>query len=78
MTIEMKMDERFEDGKKIGKAEGKAEGKVEAVLELLEEYGSIPRELMTKVMTEENLDTLKKWHKLAAKVDSIEAFTARM
>ncbi|MGN0341895.1 MAG: hypothetical protein ACI4DO_03800 [Roseburia sp.] len=86
MTIEMKMDEKFEDGKgigqklgeEIGQKRGRMEGKAEDVLELLEEYGSIPQELMTKVMIEENMDTLKGWLKLAAKVDSIEEFTSRM
>ncbi|MGN0342017.1 MAG: hypothetical protein ACI4DO_04410 [Roseburia sp.] len=59
-------------------AAGKAEGKAEAILELLEDCGTISEELKTKVMTEKNLDTLKKWHKLAAKSGSIEEFTSRM
>lgn len=70
MTIEMKMDERFEDGQKRGKAE--------SVLELLEDCGHISEDLRTRVLEEKNLDILKKWLKLAKKVDSIEAFTARM
>ncbi|MGN0343215.1 MAG: hypothetical protein ACI4DO_10530, partial [Roseburia sp.] len=63
---------------KRGEEIGQKRGKAESVLELLEEYGPIPQELMTKVMAEENLDILKKWHKLAAKVESIEEFAERM
>ena len=82
MTMEMKMDERFEDGKKVGQKLGEEigqkRGKAESVLELLEEYGTISEELRTRVMEEKDLDTLKKWLKLAGKVDSIEEFASRM
>ncbi|MCI5620715.1 MAG: Rpn family recombination-promoting nuclease/putative transposase [Lachnospiraceae bacterium] len=70
MTIEMKMDERFEDGKKRGKAE--------AILELLEDCGSISKELRARIMDETNPDNLKKWLKLATKVNSIEEFVRQM
>ena len=82
MTIEMKIDESFEDGKKVGQRLGEEigqkRGKAESVLELLEDCGDIPENLRTRVMEERDLDMLKKWHKLAAKVDSIEEFTSRM
>ena len=86
MTMEMKMDEKFEEGKKLGEERGEKRGekrgerreKAEDVLDLLEEYGSIPQEVRTKVMEELELETLKKWHKLAAKVDSIDDFVKQM
>ena len=60
------------------KAEGKAEGKAEAILELLEDYGTITAELEGRISAERDLEILKKWHKLAAKADSIEQFEAEM
>lgn len=50
----------------------------EAVLELLEDSGEIPESLSMQICGETNLDTLKRWHKLAAKADSIEQFIAAM
>jgi hypothetical protein len=45
-----------------------------AVLELLEDYGEIPDSLREQIEQEESIDTLKKWHKVAAKATSIEEF----
>ena len=53
---------------------GKIEGKVESVLELLEDLGEIPEDLLATVRAETDLEVLKKWHKLAAKAESIEDF----
>ncbi|MBO5166503.1 MAG: hypothetical protein J6B90_07885 [Lachnospiraceae bacterium] len=66
---EMLRDERAED---------KAEGKAEDVLELLQELGEVSEELHSKVMGELNLEVLKRWHKLAAKADTIEQFLENM
>ncbi|MDO4331150.1 MAG: hypothetical protein Q4C58_00490 [Eubacteriales bacterium] len=52
--------------------------KVQDILELLEEYGDVPAKVKSRLETEENPDTLKRWLKLAAKVDSIDAFVAEM
>ena len=52
----------------------KAEGKAESILELLEDLGEIPEELKEKVMSQRNMEVLKKWHKIAAKVESLEKF----
>lgn len=49
--------------------------KVQDICELLEDYGSIPNELMKKLRSEKDLNILAKWHKLAAKADSIEKFS---
>ena len=58
--------------------DGIAKGKSEDILELLEDYGSVSEELIEKISTEQNIDVLKKWLKLAAKVSSIEEFTQKM
>ena len=47
-------------------------------IDLLEEYGPIPKELSDRINQENNLDTLKKWLKLSAKVSSIEEFVSQM
>lgn len=74
---EMLRDERkagFSEGKSIGVTQGRST----AVLELLEEFGSIPGELCERIQREDNLEVLKKWNKLAAKVSSIEEFQKNM
>ena len=48
--------------------------KVQDICELLEDYGSLPNELMNTLTSEKNINTLKKWHKLAAKATSIAEF----
>lgn len=48
------------------------------ILELLEEYGEIPDSLREQIDKEVFSDLLKGWHKLAAKVNSIEEFLEQM
>lgn len=48
--------------------------RVEAILELLEEYGEIPEKVRQRLGETRDIDTLKKWHKLAAKVRSVAEF----
>ena len=68
----------FEELLKSRERDGIAKGKSEDILELLEDYGSVSEELIEKISTEQNIDVLKKWLKLAAKVSSIEEFTQKM
>ena len=78
---EMLRDERAE-GKAEGIAEGKAEGKTEAVLEMLLELmndlGEIPDELRNRITSEKDLETLKKWLRLAARSESLDEFLKKM
>ena len=78
---EMLRDERAE-GKAEGIAEGKAEGKTEAVLEMLLELmndlGEISDELRNRIASEKDLETLKKWHRLAARSESLDEFLEKM
>ena len=46
----------------------------EFILELLEEYGEVSESVRSKIEAETDIETLKRWHKLAARVDSIEEF----
>lgn len=50
------------------------EGFADAIIDLLEELGPVPDDLKALIYGQQNLDTLKKWHKLAAKADSLSAF----
>ena len=56
----------------------KAEGKAEDVLELLEELGPVPEKVREQIMKEQDLPTLSKWHKAAAKAGSVECFLEEM
>lgn len=82
MTIEdmLKRKEKISraEGKAEGLAEGIATGKAEAILELLEDYGTIPEELRETILKERDSEVLSRWHKAAAKVESIEEFLAKM
>ena len=57
-----------------GREEGKAEGKAEAVLELLEDIGEPSEMLRNYIMKQTDLEVLRRWHKIAAKADSIRDF----
>ncbi len=70
-------DERAE-ARAEGRAEGRAETAVELIEEFLEELGGIPEELREKINSEKNLGTLKRWHKLAARSESVEQFEQNM
>ena len=52
--------------------------KAEDILELLEDIGTIPEEVREKITGEIDLEILKKWHKLAAKSESIDEFVSKM
>ena len=70
---EMLRDERAE-----GKAEGKAEAKIEDILDILEDKCQLPADLRSRIEDEQNLQTLTRWLKLAAKADSLEEFLSQM
>ena len=66
--------EGIREGKIEGKREGRLLGKAESVIELLEEYGEVSDTLRNRIMAETDIETLKIWHKYAAKAESIEQF----
>ena len=74
---EMLRDERAE-GKAEGIAEGKAEAVLEMLLELMNDLGEIPDELRNRITSEKDLETLKKWHRLAARSESLDEFLEKM
>ena len=50
----------------------------EDIFELLKDYGEIPERVLERIENESELDILKRWHKLAARCGSIEAFEEQM
>ncbi|MBD5459359.1 MAG: hypothetical protein HDR26_00220 [Lachnospiraceae bacterium] len=48
------------------------------ILDLLEDYGEIPSGLKEKLETVNDADLLRKYHKLAARAGSLEAFMEKM
>ena len=61
-----------------GRVQGIIEGKASAVCELLEDLGHVPEDIRIRIESEKNLETLARWHKLAAKADSLEEFLNQM
>ena len=57
---------------------GNAEGKAEGVLNLLEEQGELSDDLRNRIISEKDLDVLKRWLKQAAKSESLEEFIEKM
>ena len=57
-----------------GREEGKAQERAEAVLELLEDIGEPSETLRNYIMKQTDLEVLRRWHKIAAKADSIKEF----
>ena len=79
VTIMCEIADRIrQEGHEVGKAEGIIEGKIESILELLEELGNIPKQLMQRISKETNSEVLSKWHKYAAKASSFAEFEAKM
>ena len=61
-----------------GKEAGIIQGKIEDILELLEELGNIPKQLIQRISEETNSEVLSKWHKYAAKASNFAEFEAKM
>lgn len=56
----------------------KAEARAEDITDLLSDLGDIPEEIKEKLRQEQDLDTLKKWLKLAARAKSMEQFASEI
>lgn len=66
------------EGRTEGKAEGRTEGTAAAILVLLEDTGTVPEELRTRIMQMQDQQTLYRWLKLAARAESPEDFWKRI
>ena len=75
-------EEAWERGLKSGMREGMREGVRKGIREsiflLLEDFGEVSEEIREKIMAEDDIDILKKWNKMAARVESIESFQEKI
>lgn len=55
-------------------AYAKEDGKAEAVLEILSEYGEVPKDLKVEILSQTDLQKLSGWLKLAARAGGLEEF----
>ena len=67
-------EDEFAQGEDQGIKQGVILATVENTLELLEDLGPVDDSLKELIQSQTDLTLLKKWHKLAARADSIEAF----
>ena len=58
-------------------ADGVIAGTAKATIELLEDYGEVPEMLRKLIMEQTDLELLRKWHKIAARAETIEEFEER-
>ena len=57
-----------------GEKRGRREGKIEYIIELLEEIGEPSEALKNHIMEQTDITVLNRWHKIAARSESIEEF----
>ena len=72
------LDDLYNDGiakgKAIGLSKGETKNSRETILDFLSEYGKVNDNLTEKLNAENDINVLKKWIKLSARVSSIEEF----
>ena len=78
MLTELLMQDERRAGREEGHTAGRIAGHRESVLELLSELGMVSNELREKINQETDLEQLKNWVKLAARVESLEQFIEKM
>lgn len=71
-------DKELQNSYQEGYEKGLVEATKEFLLEELKDFGLVSEELQQKIMNEKNLDTLKKWNKLAARAETMEEFLRKM
>ena len=71
-----------EDSWNEGHAQGHAEGDLfrskQSILDLLQELGDVPADVHRCIDSERDTETLRKWHKFAAHVESFEDFREKI
>lgn len=71
-------EEGMIEGEAKGEVKGEAKGLKEGIFDLLEDYGGIPENLRTKIINQTDLEGLRKWLKIAARVKTIEEFEEKI
>lgn len=70
MTLETKLEMKFEDGRKVGLQQGLQQ----SILEFLGDVAPVPDELKDKILAVDSLDVLKQLNRKAARVNTLEEF----
>lgn len=68
------LEEGWTKGITQGRAEGVLRRSQQVILELLEDLGDIPEDISDRINREEDLETLRRWLKAAARTESFPAF----
>ncbi len=66
------------DAKEEGKIEGRKEGLAAGILQLLGDLGAVPGNLREAIMEEKDMEVLTRWHRQAARTETIEQFRQTM
>lgn len=74
----MTFQELLADEREQGRVEGRVEGQAKGILTLLCDVGEVSPTLSERILQEKNEETLKKWLRLAAKVETITQFQENM
>ena len=75
------LEGRFMTGEELMRQrerKGRLAGRAESILELLEDCGAVPESLKEQIGEQKDIGVLTRWHKLSAKVDSVEQFMEQM
>lgn len=68
----------IEKGILRGMQQGALNQSRQAILDLLEDLGAIPEDILAAVQGEENMETLRIWHKAAARTESMAGFREKI
>lgn len=75
-------EEAYAEGVSQGISQGINKGMVQAItrdiLDLLEDLGNIPEDIITSIQAEGNPDTLRRWHRAAARAKDFTDFRKKM
>lgn len=68
----------IEKGILRGMEQGTLRQSRQAILDLLEDLGTVPEDILTAIQCEEDMEILRIWHKAAARTESMAAFREKM
>ncbi|MCM1105052.1 MAG: Rpn family recombination-promoting nuclease/putative transposase, partial [Clostridium sp.] len=69
---------RWKEGLAEGRAQGMIQAKISDILDLLDDLGDVPPTLRETITAQTEEETLRFWHKQAAKAESIEEFIKKV
>ena len=75
---EVFIEKGIQKGIQQGIRQGALNQSRQAILDLLEDLGTIPEDILVAVQGEEDMETLRIWHKAAARTESMAGFRERM